>query len=63
MLQLKYPNLMKVGQIESEGSFGEIALTNFIPRQATIVCREDTQFIKLSREAFNKFLCKHRARA
>ncbi|CAD8096202.1 unnamed protein product [Paramecium sonneborni] len=57
MLNQKYPNLMKVGQITSGGSFGEIALTNFIPRQATIVCKENSQFITLSREAFNKFLC------
>lgn len=32
MLSYKYPNLMKVGLIGPEGSFGEIALTNFIPR-------------------------------
>ncbi|KAM3143111.1 Cyclic nucleotide-binding domain-containing protein 2 [Paramecium bursaria] len=59
MLASKYPGMMKVGQVETEGSFGEIALTNFIPRQATIVCREDTHFIKLSREAFNKFLSEY----
>ncbi|CAD8191302.1 unnamed protein product [Paramecium pentaurelia] len=59
MLTQKYPNLMKVGQIAAGGSFGEIALTNFIPRQATIVCKENSQFITLSREAFNKFLSEY----
>ncbi|CAK89483.1 unnamed protein product (macronuclear) [Paramecium tetraurelia] len=59
MLTQKYPTLMKVGQIAAGGSFGEIALTNFIPRQATIVCKENSQFITLSREAFNKFLSEY----
>ncbi|CAD8128324.1 unnamed protein product [Paramecium sonneborni] len=62
MLQSKYPNMMKVGQIGQGGSFGEIALTNFIPRQATIVCKEYSQFITLSREAFNKFLSEYYSR-
>ncbi|CAD8179893.1 unnamed protein product [Paramecium pentaurelia] len=59
MLELKYPNMMKVGKIEQGGSFGEIALTNCMPRQATIVCAEDCQFIKLSREAFHTFLSEY----
>ncbi|CAD8146973.1 unnamed protein product [Paramecium octaurelia] len=62
MLLSKYPNMMKVGQIAQGGSFGEIALTNFIPRQATIVCKEESQFITLSREAFNKFLSEYYSR-
>ncbi|CAK87703.1 unnamed protein product (macronuclear) [Paramecium tetraurelia] len=59
MLELKYPHMMKVGKIEQGGSFGEIALTNCMPRQATIVCAEDCQFIKLSREAFHTFLSEY----
>ncbi|CAD8190409.1 unnamed protein product [Paramecium pentaurelia] len=62
MLEFKYPNMMKVGKIEQGGSFGEIALTNSVPRQATIVCAENSQFIKLSREAFNKFLSEYYTR-
>ncbi|CAD8120822.1 unnamed protein product [Paramecium sonneborni] len=62
MLENKYQNMMKVGKIEQGGSFGEIALTNSLPRQATIVCAENCQFIKLSREAFNKFLSEYYTR-
>ena len=37
--------------------FGEIALTQSVPRMATIVCKSETHFAILSRENFNSLLC------
>jgi CRP-like cAMP-binding protein len=50
--------MMQVGVLNAGKSFGELALTKGAPRAATIVCKEETHFVTLSRDKFNKFLCK-----
>ncbi|CAK76689.1 unnamed protein product (macronuclear) [Paramecium tetraurelia] len=55
-LDTQFPTLQKVGQINSGESFGEIALTKQVPRQATIVAAEDTHFATVTRDQFNRLL-------
>ncbi|CAD8098682.1 unnamed protein product [Paramecium sonneborni] len=55
-LECQYPTLQKVGLMKAGDSFGEIALTKQVPRTATIVATEDTNFATVSREQFNKLL-------
>jgi len=37
-------------------SFGEIALRNMVPRTASVLCTENTQFAVLSMESYNKIM-------
>lgn len=39
--------MLKQGQ-----SFGELALEENLPRTATIICKEDSEFLILSKEAY-----------
>ncbi|CAD8154214.1 unnamed protein product [Paramecium octaurelia] len=55
-LDTQFPTLQKVGQINAGESFGEIALTKQVPRQATIVAAEDTHFATVTRDQFNRLL-------
>ncbi|CAK74478.1 unnamed protein product (macronuclear) [Paramecium tetraurelia] len=55
-IECQFPTLQKVGQMKAGDSFGEIALTKQVPRTATIVAAEDTNFATVSREQFNKLL-------
>ncbi|CAK85842.1 unnamed protein product (macronuclear) [Paramecium tetraurelia] len=55
-LDCQFPTLQKVSQMKSGDNFGEIALTKQVPRTATIVAAEDTNFAIVSREQFNILL-------
>lgn len=50
-----YPQFNMVAT-QSVGSFGELALMENNPRAATIICSEDTHFVTLDKQNFQKFM-------
>lgn len=45
-----------VGELGAGATFGDLALLNDDKRRATIVCREDCEFLKVDKEDFKKIL-------
>ncbi len=50
---------MVVGEIKSGGAFGELALIHNDRRRATIVCKQDCEFLKINKPDFEHILKKN----
>ena len=46
----------EVAELQRGDAFGELALIRDQPRTATVVCKKDTQFLKLDKKSYNKIL-------
>ncbi|EAR88756.1 cyclic nucleotide-binding domain protein (macronuclear) [Tetrahymena thermophila SB210] len=61
-MRKKFPDFKAVKQIGPGESFGEIALMTNKGRTATIFLKEDTHFMSLSKEGFNKVFSIYKAK-
>ncbi|KAL4456521.1 hypothetical protein ABPG74_000628 [Tetrahymena malaccensis] len=61
-MKKKFPDFKAVKQIGPGESFGEIALMTNKGRTATIFLKEDTHFMSLSKEGFNKVFSIYKAK-